>query len=217
MLRAHDSNAEAPGELPSAELIAQASMEAARAGQFYNSNQNVSDTVEFWMRRFAEHLNREHLRWQKRGAGEDSKFSDAVDPFAQRYPRWSIAMLLDHACYKHLAALCPHIKTMVGLVPELMTELSKVVLQVAEFNIEADTPLDVAELPISKHHRLFKSALYTDFMKARWSRRFELLRSNSDALGVEARYQKAGARRKEDGAERREQEGRRKEGRNNIH
>jgi len=127
LLKQHDSNTDAPEDVPSAELIAQASMDAASRGAFFNSDQNCSDTVEFWMRQFVHYLKVENKRWEKSfSAGPKQAFHEVIDEYAKLYPRWATTMLLDHACFSNLQAMSKHLQVMIDLVPETTSELAKV-------------------------------------------------------------------------------------------
>ncbi len=151
------------------EQIAVATKKAAESQHFTSSDGNDTSTMEFWLRSYVSHVRSRHAAHASQQGGKS--FVDTLMPHVRLYIKFVLKCMLQSPCFGVVKHFKPHFEAIGSFCPELLPPLAHAITGLAELDLDGDKEVGLDTLQVELPQRLAfsQSALYKDFMAARFS------------------------------------------------
>ena len=160
------------GEKDAAELIAIAAKENAEAGRFHSTDENVSNTLEFNLRTYHQHLVMLEKAFNQQPPDvERAAFATTLPPHVSKFVAFAAKCVLGAQCYAHIGPIGERMRDIQEKCPSVVGVVAQAIIKLAEFKSASSAALDLSMLNLRQKQLFTESALYRDFLKARLSAR----------------------------------------------
>jgi len=182
-----DTDAALRRELESAEAMAESVEQLALAGAWFSDNTEQYDTVDALLGVYVEHVSELHEEYKQRQSNEFA-FLETLPTHLREYLSFVTGVLLDYPCFDAFKHMLPKYKKMRSICPELVPQVGKVLMKLAE---NSSAALELAGLPFDKKQTLINCKLYKHSVDLKALERFTDIKENKDARSALDRCQEA--------------------------
>ena len=168
-----------PSEEGVAHDLAQSTVACFAAGRYYTADAHLSDFAINKVREYVEVMRNKVTQATAFDASSERAFAESLTPKLRKYPKYVTKALLNSEAFDHLGHFAGALKDLLEVLPSLVDNLGKALIQLAAFPLTSDGSMQLGFLGLGERHTLRSSKLYKTFEKRRMTAKIAALRAAS--------------------------------------